>query len=64
MRSVPLPLAALAAGAVSAFAFQPVGWWPLMPLAFAALCEHIRRCGSLRQALPAAERSHDSPWAS
>ena len=24
---------------LSAFAFEPVGWWPLMPLAFAALCE-------------------------
>ena len=44
-------LIALAVGAGSAFAFQPVGWWPLMPLAFAALCELIARAGSLRQAL-------------
>ena len=42
---------AFALGAGSAFAFQPVGWWPLMPLAFAALCELIARAGSLRQAL-------------
>ena len=35
----------------SAFAFEPVGWWPLMPLAFAALCELVARAGSLRRAL-------------
>src|SRR4026208_1635577 len=35
----PSPLVAAGLGAVSAFAFQPTGWWPLMPLAFAALCE-------------------------
>jgi len=44
-------LAALVAGGVSAFAFQPVGWWPLMILAIAALCELIARACSLRQAL-------------
>jgi apolipoprotein N-acyltransferase len=44
-------LAALAAGAISAFAFQPVGWWPLMILAIAALCELIARATSLRQSL-------------
>src|SRR5215213_416592 len=38
-------------GAASAFAFQPAGWWPLMPLAFAILCELIDRAGSLRRAL-------------
>ena len=38
-------------GAASAFAFQPVGWWLLMPLAFAALCELAVRSGSLKQAL-------------
>ena len=43
--------AALVAGGVSAFAFQPVGWWPLMVVAIAALCELIARSGSLRQAL-------------
>ena len=42
---------AFATGAASAFAFQPVGLWPLMPLAFAALCELVLRAGSLRQAL-------------
>jgi apolipoprotein N-acyltransferase len=36
-------LYALIAGAVSAFAFEPVGWWPLLPIAFAALCEILDR---------------------
>ena len=44
-------LIALVIGALSAFAFQPVGWWPLMILAIAALCELVLRAGSLRQAL-------------
>ena len=44
-------LLALAAGAASAFAFQPVGWWPLMLLAFASLCELIARAGSLQARL-------------
>ena len=51
MRRVPLIAAALAAGAASAFAFQPVGWWPLMILALAALCELVARAGSLKRAL-------------
>jgi apolipoprotein N-acyltransferase len=38
-------------GAVSAFAFQPFGWWPLMPLAFAVLCELVDRAPSMRRAL-------------
>ena len=42
---------AFLAGLGSAFAFQPVGWWPLMPLAFAALCELVGRAPSLRRAL-------------
>jgi apolipoprotein N-acyltransferase len=42
---------ALILGAASAFAFQPVGLWPLMPLAFAALCELISRAPRLRRAL-------------
>ena len=42
---------ALILGAASAFAFQPVGMWPLMPLAFAAWCELIARAPSLRRAL-------------
>ena len=44
-------LAPVALGAASAFAFEPVGWWPLMPLAFAGLCELLARAGSLKQAL-------------
>jgi apolipoprotein N-acyltransferase len=44
-------LLALFLGAASAFAFQPVGWWPLMPLAFAALCEVVARAPTLRRAL-------------
>lgn len=44
-------IVALAAGAASAFAFEPVGWWPLMILAIAGLCELTARAGSLRQAL-------------
>jgi apolipoprotein N-acyltransferase len=42
---------ALLAGVASAFAFAPVGLWPLMPLAIAALCEFIWRSQSLRQSL-------------
>lgn len=51
IQRAPLPLAAFAAGAASAFAFQPVGWWLLMVLAIAALCELIARAGSLKKAL-------------
>ncbi|HEU0310929.1 MAG TPA: apolipoprotein N-acyltransferase [Sphingomicrobium sp.] len=51
MRRIPLPLAALAAGAASAFAFQPVGWWPLMILALAVMCELAARAGALKRAL-------------
>ncbi|MGI8611541.1 MAG: apolipoprotein N-acyltransferase [Sphingomicrobium sp.] len=46
-----LALFAALAGILSAFAFQPVGWWPLMPLAFAVLCELLLRAKSLRRAL-------------
>lgn len=38
-----LILPALVAGAASAFGFAPVGWWPLLPVAFAVLCELIHR---------------------
>jgi apolipoprotein N-acyltransferase len=38
-----LVLYALIAGAASAFAFAPVGWWPLLPVAFAVLCELTHR---------------------
>jgi apolipoprotein N-acyltransferase len=44
-------LIALVLGASSAFAFQPVGWWPLMILAIAALCELVARSSSLKQSL-------------
>src|SRR5947209_6306269 len=42
---------ALAMGAVSACAFEPVGWWPLLPVAFALLCEIIYRTKTLRSGL-------------
>ena len=44
-------LYALIAGAVSAFGFEPVGWWPLLLVAFAALCELLDRTKSLRRSL-------------
>jgi apolipoprotein N-acyltransferase len=44
-------LVAFIAGAVSAFAFEPVGIWPLMPLAFALLCELLHRTRTLKGAL-------------
>lgn len=49
----PLPLVPIAAllGALSALAFQPVGWWPVLPVAFAGLLELILRAPSLRRAL-------------
>ena len=42
---------ALGLGVLSAFAFQPHAWWPLLPLAFVGLCELIARAPSLRRAL-------------
>jgi len=44
-------LCAVVIGAASAFAFAPVGLWPLMPLAIAALCELVWRSKSLKQSL-------------
>jgi len=44
-------LIALLVGAASAFAFAPVGLWPLMPLALAGLCELVWRSKSLKQSL-------------
>src|SRR4051794_9231752 len=44
-------LVALLIGALSAFAFAPVGLWPLMPLAVGGLCELVWRSKSLRGAL-------------
>ena len=56
MKPVRVVLASLVAaialtGAASAFAFQPFGLWPLMPLAFALLCEMVVRAPTLRRAL-------------
>jgi len=44
-------LTALLLGLLSAFAFQPVGLWPLMPLAFAGLAWLLSRAASLPRAL-------------
>lgn len=44
-------LIALVVGAASALAFEPVGLWPLMLLAFAGLAELIARADSLKRAL-------------
>ncbi|MEO7813842.1 MAG: apolipoprotein N-acyltransferase, partial [Sphingomicrobium sp.] len=44
-------LIALALGVISAFAFEPVGFWPLMPLAFAGLLELIARAPTQRRAI-------------
>ncbi|HEX6741667.1 MAG TPA: apolipoprotein N-acyltransferase [Sphingomicrobium sp.] len=46
-----LVLIAALIGAASAFAFAPVGLWPLMPLALAGLCELVWRSKSLRRSL-------------
>jgi len=46
-----LILYALVAGAVSAFAFEPVGWWPLLLVAFACLCELNDRSKSIGRSL-------------
>jgi len=44
-------LLALLLGAASAFAFEPVGLWPLLIVAFTALCELITRAKTKWQAL-------------
>ena len=44
-------LNAFIAGAASAFAFEPVGLWPLLLVAFALLCEWLCRSRSLWRAL-------------
>jgi apolipoprotein N-acyltransferase len=38
-------------GSVSAFAFEPVGWWPLLAVAFAFLCEFLDRSKSVWRAV-------------
>ena len=48
---MPLILIAFVLGAASAFAFEPVGWWPLLPVAFAILCELICRSKTLLRGL-------------
>ncbi|HEX5237395.1 MAG TPA: apolipoprotein N-acyltransferase [Sphingomicrobium sp.] len=42
---------ALLCGAASAFAFKPVGWWPLLLVAIAVLCELVCRSKSVWRAL-------------
>jgi apolipoprotein N-acyltransferase len=44
-------LYALLTGAGSAFAFAPTDWWPLLPVAFAILCELVDRSKSLWRSL-------------
>jgi apolipoprotein N-acyltransferase len=44
-------LYALIVGAISAFAFEPVGLWPLLPVAFGVLCELICRSRKFWQGL-------------
>ena len=46
-----LVLYAALAGALSAFAFEPVGWWPLMFVAIAAVCEILSRTDRLWKAV-------------
>ena len=46
-----LLLPPLAIGLASALAFEPVGWWPLMPFAFAALAALTNRAPTLKGAL-------------
>jgi len=44
-------LYAFLVGAASAFAFEPVGLWPLLPVAFALMCEFIDRTQRMSRAL-------------
>src|SRR4051812_35564005 len=44
-------LYAFLAGAASALAFEPVGWWPLLLVGFAALCELTCRAKTLWRGL-------------
>ncbi|MEO8455812.1 MAG: apolipoprotein N-acyltransferase [Sphingomicrobium sp.] len=44
-------LYAFIAGAASAFAFEPVGWWPLLLVAFAVLCELVDRSKTVSRSL-------------
>jgi apolipoprotein N-acyltransferase len=44
-------LYALITGALSAFAFEPVGWWPLLLVAFGVLCELLDRSKTVGRSL-------------
>ena len=44
-------LYAFLTGAASAFAFEPTGLWPALPIAFALLCEFISRSKSISKSL-------------
>jgi apolipoprotein N-acyltransferase len=44
-------LYAFITGALSAFAFEPVGWWPLLLVAFAVLCELLDRSKTVGRSL-------------
>ena len=46
-----LVLIALLLGGASALAFEPVGWWPVLPVAFAILSELICRAKTLSRGL-------------
>jgi apolipoprotein N-acyltransferase len=46
-----LVLYAILAGAASAFAFEPTGWWPLLLVGFAIMCEIVDRSKTLWRAL-------------
>ena len=48
--TMKLALYALAVGLVSALAFEPVGWWPLLLVAFAIMFELLDRAEKLGQA--------------
>ena len=44
-------LYAFVTGALSAFAFAPTDWWPLLPIAFGVLCELVCRAKTLWRGL-------------
>ncbi len=48
--AMKLALTAFAVGLVSALAFEPVGWWPLLLVAFAVMFELLDRTEKLSQA--------------
>ena len=51
LRPSLFPLAALLLGLMSALAFAPVGWWPLMPLSLAGLALLLSNTSGLGKAL-------------